>query len=665
MSERKGNIKVKTTDILPIIKKWLYSEHDIFLRELISNGCDAITKREAVCRSMNFEIPKGELNIEIDKPNKLIRIIDNGIGMSEEEVEKYLANLAFSGAEEFVQNMKEMGADSKEDIIGKFGLGFYSVFMVADKVEVDTLSYKEGSKAVKWTSQGEEEYSFSDSSKNEIGTTITAHINDESMEFLDQYKSRGVINKYCDFMPYSIYLTDLEEVQRKEEEKKKKEEEKKDAKAEDKIEDAEEVTEEAIVAVNDTRPIWKKDPTTLKDEDYLAFYKKQFPMDPDPLFWIHLKVDHPFELLGVLYFPKLNPNKPMNEQNIRLYAKQVFVSDNVKNIIPEFLGLLKGHIDSPDIPLNVSRSSLQGDPNIKKISNYIIKKVAESLKKLFKSDREKYENIWPDIGLFVKYGCVSDPKFDEMMREFVIFKNAEDKYVTLSEYETSIPEAKKEVMKNKYLYYEKGKSDTFLRGQLKEEGIDSLETDSIIDPHFTQHVEMKTIGDDAKKFASLSSEAENVLTVENATEGHIKIKDLFSDILVGKKPETDEKEEAPLPKTDELEIEIKAYKNSKSAAYFKVDEQMKRFQQMTQSMGNQQFAMPLKKTLVVNPGNPLVQNAMKLWEKGENEELVGKLCRHIKDLAVISSEGIVESEDKDAFVSSSQELIQNLTSKLF
>ena len=621
MSARKGSISVKTNDIFPIIKKWLYSEHDIFIRELVSNACDAITKRHTLARSQGHETPAGTVKVEVDKTAKTITFIDNGLGMNESEVEKYIAQLAFSGAEEFVQKMKEQGnTNAKDEIIGKFGLGFYSCFMVAEKVEVESLSMVEGAKATKWICHGDTDYEFTDSSKAEVGTTIKLFINSESEDFLDSWKVRETLTRYCDFMPYPIALVN-----------------KTDA----------EPTEDII---NETTPIWKKDPTTLKDEDYKTFYKKMFPMDQEPLFWLHLNVDHPFTLQGVLFFPKVNQNKPIQENGIKLYSKQVFVSDNVKNVVPDFLGLLKGAIDSTDIPLNVSRSALQGDPNIKKISNYIIKKVAESLKKLFTNDRERYEKAWEDIGLFVKYGCMQDPKFDEVMRKFVLFKNSEGKLVTLEDYQASIPEAYKEKLKDKYVYFEKNQSDESLRKQLLAEGIHVIETDQYIDPHFMQHAEMSKQDEKSFKFSAIDSEIENLLDAATTTEDDIKIKEFFKQVLVG-----DNKD-----KEATLDVDVKNLKNASSSAYFKVDENMKRFQQMTKSMGNTAFSMPIKKTLVVNPSNTLIKNALKIWEKGEKKDLAEKIAHHVQDLATLSSEGL-SSEDKEKFVSRSQSLVQELS----
>jgi len=613
MSTKKGTIGVKTADIFPIIKKWLYSEHDIFVRELISNACDAITKRHTLSRSSNFEAPTGSIKVEVDKKNKTITFSDNGLGMTEVEVEKYLAQLAFSGAAEFVEKMKLEGNNqSKDEIIGKFGLGFYSAFMAADKVEVETLSMNEGATAVKWTCAGETEYEFSTSEKKEVGTTIKLFVNSDGEEFLESWKMRQVLRHYCDFMPHPITLVDLNQ----------------------------EKPDEKPDVINDATPLWKKDPTTLVDEDYKNFYKKMFPMDGEPLFWLHLNVDHPFTLQGILFFPKLNRDKPVQEQGLKLYSKQVFVSDNVKSIIPDFLALLKGAIDSTDIPLNVSRSALQGDPNIKKIANYIVKKVGESLKKLFNNDRARYETVWEDIGLFVKYGCVSDTKFDEMMRSMVLFKNTDGKLVTLSDYQTLIPTLYQEKLKDKYITFEKNISDETLRSQLHKENIPVIEIDQMIDPHFTQHTEMMKVGEQNFQFVAIDTEIENLLG-ETTSDADLKVKDLFTESI------------------KETEFEVKAMKSSSTAAYFKVDQQMKRFQQMTRSMG-QKFDMPSKRTLVINPHHPLIKNAMTLWNDGKNKELAHKICYYVQDLAQISSEGL-NAEAKEAFVTRSQNLIQELT----
>ncbi|MDD0852206.1 molecular chaperone HtpG [Halobacteriovorax sp. GB3] len=639
MSERKGQISVQTADIFPIIKKWLYSEHDIFIRELIANATDAITKRQTLSRSLNVELPEGRIDVRVDKKQKTIKIIDNGLGMSEQEVEKYIAQLAFSGAEEFVKKMEKEG-EKDQDIIGKFGLGFYSAFMVSNKVEVDTLSMNEGATPVHWSCEGDTEYTFSESKRTNVGTEITLHINEESEEFLDEFKLSNTLKNHCDFMPYPIGLLDVNK------------EPVKPTKEDGTIDEDAPAVAVTPTIINNTKPIWKQDPKELNDEDYKKFYRQMFPMDGEPLFWIHLKVDHPFTLDGVLFFPKFNPTKPVNERAIRLYCKQVFVSDDVKNIIPEFLGLLKGSIDSVDIPLNVSRSSLQGDPNVRKISNYIVKKVAEALKKLWMKDRPRYEQIWEDIHLFIKYGCLSDEKFDSLMRDKILFKNSENKNVTLTEYAESIPEAFKEKMKNKVLYFEKDKSDATLRRELLEQGIHAIETDDHIDPHLMQHMEMKKVGDESIQFSSIDSEIANLLESENTNEEDLQVKELFEKVLAPKK---EGEEESP----SDREVEIAKIKNSKSAAFFKVDEQMKRFSKMAMSMGNN-AAFPIKRTLVVNPGNPLVRNALKIHQSGKNEALVEKICKHVEDMATISSEGL-KPEEKDLFITRTQDLMQELT----
>lgn len=630
MSTKKGTISVNTNDIFPIIKKWLYSEHDIFLRELVSNACDAITKRKTIARNKNLESTEGKVDVIIDKKEGTITITDNGLGMSEEEVEKYIAQLAFSGAQDFVEEMKKQNiTESKDDIIGKFGLGFYSSFMVADKVEIETLSMEPDSKAVKWTCDGQTEYTFSDSEKSSVGTEITLYINDDSKDFLETYKTRTTLTQYCDFMPYQIELIDSNRRSEIFEENLKitKEEDKK------------EIT---IDIINETEPLWRKDPSKISDDEYKNFYRKMFPMDPDPLFWLHLNIDHPFTLQGILYFPKLNPAKPFNEKCIRMYCRQVFVSDNTKNIVPEFLSMLKGAIDSTDIPLNVSRSALQGDPNIKKISNYIIKKVAESLKKLSKNDREKFTSYWEDIGLFVKYGIVSDDKFDELLREYILFKTSEKEYKTISEYNESIPQEYKEKLKGKILFYEAASGDPSLLEQFKEMKIPVIETGSYIDPHLTQHLEFKKMGDVEIKFSSIDNELENLIGESSTNAQDIEVKDFFSEIL----------------KDDEnFEVEVKKI-NTSAPAYVKIDQNMKRFQQMSRSMGQNAVEMPIKKTLVINPDHALILNAFKL--RDSKKELASKIVHHVQDLALISSDGLT-TDQKGQFVKRSQDIIEELS----
>ncbi len=629
-NERTGNITVKTSDIFPIIKKWLYSEHDIFIRELIANATDAITKRHRLSTGKNLEIPQGQIKVEVDPTNKELRIIDNGVGMTETEVEKYIAQLAFSGAEEFVSKMKEMGTDASADIIGKFGLGFYSAFMVAENVTVETLSMNEGAMPCKWYCEGSTEYKFLPSSKNDVGTTITLKIADDSKEFLESYKITSTLRNFCSFLPYKIEVVDCKKI-------------------EDATKDKKDIPAPTII--NEKLPLWKKNPNDIKDEEYLEFFRSMYPMEQDPLFWIHLKVDHPFTLEGILYFPKINLMKPFKESNISLYCKQVFVSDNVKNIIPDFLNLLKGVIDSTDIPLNVSRSSLQGDPNVKKISNYVVKKVAESLKKLFSTNREKYETIWNDIGIFVKYGCVSDTKFDEMMREMVIYKNSDEKYMTAKEYQDSIPESYKEKLKNKIIYFEIDKSDNALRKELQKEAVQVVDTNEHIDPHFMQHIEIHKKGELEVKFVSIDSEFANLMS-QTVSPDDLKAKDFFEEVLLKGRSE-----EEKISGIDA--VEVQNLKDPSSPAYLKVDEQMKRFQNMAKTMG-QESSFPLKKTLVLNAANGLIKNALQLSQKENTKDVAKKLVVYIEDLAKISSEGL-KTQERELFVKRGQELMEILT----
>jgi molecular chaperone HtpG len=635
---KKGTISVNTTDIFPIIKKWLYSEHDIFLRELVSNSSDAITKRSTLARTQNLETEEPKISIEVDKTNKLIRIHDNGLGMTEEEIEKYIAQLAFSGAEEFVSKMKDIkSSDSKDEIIGKFGLGFYSSFMVADKVEIDSLSMTPGARPAKWVCLGDTEYEFEQSTKNDIGTTITLHINDESKDFLEIYKTRNTLTNYCDFMPYPIELIDVDTRKKTFEEnlKAEKEEDKKPI---------------DIDIINSTKPLWKQDPSSLNDEDYKTFFKKMFPMEPEPLFWIHLNIDYPFTLQGILYFPKLNPNKPFNENNIRLYSKQVFVSDNVKDIVPEFLGLLKGAIDSSDIPLNVSRSSLQGDPNIKKISNYIIKKVGESLKKRFTNERESYEAAWEDIGLFVKYGVTSDDKFDELMRSKILFKTTDSKLMTLEEYEQKVPEKFQEKLKGKVLFTEIGATNPGLVEEINSLEIPCIFTDNYLDPHLTQHIEYKKQDEKEFKFVSLDEEFEGLTeSTESADSADIELKEFFETTLNSKENEN-------------FEIEVKKLATENTPLYFKVDQNMKRFQNMSRQMGGMQSsAFPIKRTLVLNPKHVMIKNVIALSKDANKKDLAKKLVHYLENLANFSGTDTLEPEKKASFVKQSQEIIKDLS----
>lgn len=444
---KQGSLSINSENIFPIIKKWLYSDHDIFIRELVSNGCDAVTKLKKLSVMGEFEEADDEkykVEVRINPTDKTLTFIDNGIGMTEDEVDEYINQIAFSGAAAFMEQYKDKASD--EQIIGHFGLGFYSAFMVADKVTIDTLSYKEGATPVHWECDGGTEFDMEDGDKAERGTTITLYLNDESYEFCNEYRCREILNKYCSFMPVEIYFVNEEEEAKKAEEAAKKDAEEKvidvdvkDADTEDgdsevTLEDEEEEEDDAPKPINQIHPLWTKHPNDCTDEEYKEFYRDVFHDYKEPLFWIHLNMDYPFNLKGILYFPKINTKYDTIEGTIKLYNNQVFIADNIKEVIPEYLLLLKGCIDCPDLPLNVSRSALQNDGFVKKISNYITKKVAEKLSGMCKTDRENYEKYWDDISPFIKFGCIRDQKFNDKMKDYIIFKNMEGKYVTLPDY---------------------------------------------------------------------------------------------------------------------------------------------------------------------------------------------------------------------------------------
>jgi molecular chaperone HtpG len=463
---QKGKIGVSTENIFPIIKKFLYSEHEIFLRELISNAVDATQKIKKIVSKGDYEKDLGDLTIRVsvDKENKTIKVSDRGIGMTEEEIKKYINDVAFSSAEEFINKYKD-----SEGIIGKFGLGFYSAFMVSDKVEIFTRSYKEDSKGIHWVCDGSPEYQMEETEKEDRGTDVILHLDKDSEDYLEESKINEILNRYCKFLPIEIAFG-----------------KKKDYK------DGKEVETNEDNIINDTNPLWKQKPADLKDEDYKEFYRKLYPVHEDPLFHIHLNVDYPFNLTGILYFPKIKNNLEVQKNKIQLYANQVFVTDSVDNIVPEFLTLLHGVLDSPDIPLNVSRSYLQGDPNVRKISNHITKKVADKLESIFKNSREEFENKWDDLKIFIEYGILSNDKFYEKAQNFCLFKNTEGKYFTFEEYKELVKENQTDKNKNIiYLYAtDVDKQYTFIENA-KERGYDVLDMSGQLDAHFINFLEQK------------------------------------------------------------------------------------------------------------------------------------------------------------------------------
>ncbi len=514
--QEKGTLSIHTENIFPIIKKFLYSDHEIFLRELVSNAVDATQKLQRLTSMGEFKGELGDLKIEIkvDKKQKTISVIDRGIGMTDEEIKKYINQIAFSGATEFIEKYQEK--DDKAQIIGMFGLGFYSSFMVSKKVEIITKSYREDAEAVRWSCDGSTEFEIAPAVKKDRGTEIILHIDKDNKDFLEDYKIREILNKYCKFLPVPIVFGEKEETV--------------------KGEDGKDTTIKKDDVINNPNPIWTRKPNELKDEDYLGFYKELYPFSEDPLFWIHLNVDYPFKLTGILYFPKIKNELEVNKNKIQLYSRQVFITDEVRDIVPEFLMLLHGVIDSPDIPLNVSRSYLQSDANVKKINNYITKKVAEKLGQLFKKDRKKFEEKWESLNIFVKYGIITDEKFYEKAKDFTLLENTEGKYFTLDEFRSEIENTQKDKTENVvYLYTSDPlKQDGFIQSALNR-SYQVLKMDGMLDNHFINNMEMKleksrwkrVDSDSIDKLVEKDDKKESVLTKDEEE----KIKKIFTDAI--------------------------------------------------------------------------------------------------------------------------------------
>ncbi len=628
--QEKGTISIHTENIFPIIKKFLYSDHEIFLRELVSNAVDATQKIKRLATLGQYAGELGDLNVEVsfDEKKKTITISDKGLGMTAEEIKKYINQIAFSGATEFVEKFKD--AKDANEIIGKFGLGFYSAFMVAKNVEIHTLSYQEGSEPAIWTCDGSTEFEIKKGKKKSRGTDIILHVNEDSVEFLDKWKLQGILDKYCKFLPIPIkFGTKSESV-------------------EDGVDDKGEKKWKSVEVdniLNTTAPIWTKSPSDLQDEDYLAFYKSLYPMGEDPLFWIHLNVDYPFNLTGVLYFPKVKNDFEMQRNKIKLFSRQVFITDEVKDIVPEFLMLLHGVIDSPDIPLNVSRSFLQADGNVKKINNYITKKVADKLSELFKKDRKVYEEKWNDIGLFVKYGMISEEKFYEKGKEFTLLKNTKEEYYTLDEYrEKVLPTQTDKSEQLVYLYStDLKKQDSFIDSALKKE-YDVLVLDSPIDNHFIQHIESKlektqlkrVDSDVVEKLIQKDSTYANLLTEDQSKS----VKELFEKAIANKTYSVDIEGLSP----EEMPVTIT------------MEEWMRRMKEMAQNGGGGPMSfygsLPDSYKVAINGNHPLVDKIL----KAENEESQVKLAKQAFDLALLS-QGLLTGKDLTAFVKRSVELI--------
>ncbi len=626
--KEKGSISIHTENIFPVIKKFLYSDNEIFLRELVSNAVDATQKLKRLASMGQFTGEVGDAFIEVsfDEKAKTLTISDRGLGMTAEEVKKYINQIAFSGAEEFVEKFKE--AKDANEIIGRFGLGFYSAFMVADNVEIQSLSYQDGAAAVKWICDGSTEYEISEGSRTERGTDIILYINSESEEFLSQSRLQEILDKYASFLPVPIKFgtkTNSEPDGEDEEGK------------------AKYKSVEVDNIINNTSPAWTKSPSELKDEDYLNFYRELYPYSEDPLFWIHLNVDYPFNLTGILYFPKVKNDFDLQKNKIKLFSRQVFITDEVKDIVPEFLMLLHGVIDSPDIPLNVSRSFLQADSNVRKINTYITRKVADKLSELFKSDRKAYEDKWNDIGVFVKYGMLTDEKFAEKAIDFALLKNTENEYFTMKEYAEKL----KDLQKDKdgqvvYLYATDVKNQDSFIAAAREKQYDVIVFDSPIDSHFVGFLEQKTEKTSLKRVDAdvidelIKLDEKNELSISE--EESTTIKAVFEKAIA----------------KETMRVEIAALNEQVLPVTVTMDEFMRRMKEMAQSGNGMSFygTMPDNYKVTVNGNHPLIKRIL----SEEKEEKKEALAKQMFDLALLNL-GLLQGEDLTNFVKRSVSLI--------
>ena len=615
----KGKIGVTTENIFPVIKQFLYSDHEIFLRELVANAVDASQKMKALASSGDFKGELGDLKVEVslDQGKKVLKIKDYGIGMTEEEVDKYINQIAFSSAGEFLEKYK----DQIGSIIGHFGLGFYSAFMVAKKVTIDTLSWKEGAKAVKWSCDGSPEYSLTEGKKTDRGTEITLYLDDDSAEYAQKGKISQLLGKYCKFMPVPVIFG--------------KKTEWKDGKSVETDEDN---------VINDIVPIWTKAPSELKDEDYLKFYHELYPMEEDPMFWIHLNVDYPFTLTGVLYFPKIKERMAIDKNKIQLYCNQMFVTEHVDNIVPDFLTLLHGVIDSPDIPLNVSRSYLQSDANVKKISTYITKKVADRLEDIFKTEREQYEQKWDNIKLFIEYGMLSDEKFCERALKFALLKNTDSKFFSLEDYRKAIEPAQTDKDGNVvYLYATNVEEQYSFIEAAKNQGYDTLLMDCELDSHFVNLLESKQ---EKTRFARVDSDSVDKLIV--------KQEEVKPEMSEDDKKSLDELFKAVLPQGNEYTVEARNLGEKAQAVLITQSEFMRRYREMSAMGGGMNFysSIPESYNIIVNMQNPLVQ---KIWEGRDGEDKT--LLHQVVDLALLSN-GMLKGKALADFVQRSEQMLK-------
>ena len=662
MAAKHGNLSINSENIFPIIKKWLYSDLDIFVRELVSNGCDAITKLKKLEVMGEYTFPddyKPAVQVVVDPDAKTLKFIDNGIGMTGDEVEEYITQIAFSGATEFLEKYKDKTTD--DQMIGHFGLGFYSAFMVADEVHIDTLSYKDGATAVHWTCDGGTEYDMQDGDRTVPGTEITLFLNEESLEFCNEYRMREVIEKYCSFMPVNIYLSKANAEQEYEtideselrdddvvvehihEEAKTEEKENENGEkevvevspAKDKVK-----INKRPVSLSDPNPLWMRHPNECTDEDYKEFYRKVFMDYKEPLFWIHLNMDYPFNMKGILYFPKINMEYESIEGTIKLYNNQVFIADNIKEVIPEFLLLLKGVIDCPDLPLNVSRSALQNDGFVKKISEYITKKVGDKLSGMYKTDKENYEKYWDDINPFIKFGCLKDEKFYEKMKDFIIFKNLDGKYLTLQE----CLDENKEHHENTVFYVTDETEQSQYINMFKEEGIDAVILTHNIDQPFVTHLEGKN---ENLKFQRIDADLSDSFKEETSEDELKELTETLSDVF------------KKALNNDKLNIKVEKLKNASISSMITLSEQDRRMQDMMK-MYNMYGMDPSMfgangQTLVLNANNDLVKYIVD-HKDGENTPV---FCEQLYDLALLSHAPLTP-EQMTNFIARSNKIMELL-----
>lgn len=650
-AETKGSLSITSENIFPVIKKWLYSDHDIFIREVVSNACDAVTKLRKLALIGEYEEAADtqyRIDVIASAKDKTLTFIDNGIGMTKDEVNEYINQIAFSGASDFLAKYKDKATD--DQIIGHFGLGFYSTFMVADKVTINTLSYQEGAEPVFWECDGGTEYTMSTGDRNVHGTEITLYLNEDSYEFANEYRVKEVLEKYCSFMPEEIYFTNADAAKEQDDEVIDADTAKADfTKDSEDVEDTEtsdentdEKEEPAEKPINDTKPLWTKHPNDCTEEEYKEFYRKVFLDFKEPLFWIHLNMDYPFNLKGILYFPKFNSEYDTLEGTIKLYNNQVFIADNIKEVIPEFLLLLKGVIDCPDLPLNVSRSALQNDGFVKKISDYITKKVADKLSGMFKTERETYESYWDDLSPFIKFGCLKDTKFNEKMKDYILYKNLDGKYLTLTEY----LEAGKEKYENTVFYTDDEKIQSQYINMFKEQGIDAVVLTHNIDTPFITHQEQQN---ENVKFTRIDSDITNTfkeeVSEEELKETTEKLTDIFKKAL----------------NNDKLTVKVEKLKNASISSMITLPEETRRMQDMMKmySMGGAMDPSLFggdSQTLVLNANNQLVQYVLENPE-GENTNMV---CEQLYDLALLAHTQL-EAEAMTKFIARSNEILILLT----